>query len=61
MPYYYRSQRNTPLLKSCLAEKLVDIDTEAVYDPEKQYANKLEPDVDEITSRRKDNMKAKLN
>ena len=34
----------------------VDIDTEAVHDPDvklKQYANKLKPNVDEIASKRK--------
>ena len=35
----------------------VDIDNEAVHDPDvklMQYANKLEPNVDEITSKRKE-------
>ena len=45
-------------MKPCLAEKLlpVDIDTEAIHDPGvklKQYASKLEPNVDEIASKRK--------
>ena len=34
----------------------VDIDNEAVHDPDvklRQYANKLEPNVDEVTSKRK--------
>lgn len=44
----------------------VDIDTEAVYDPDerlRQYADKLEPDMDEITFKRKEmeaNVKANI-